>query len=184
MMTIPQMFSAVAGLLIGGWCVVVFVCRKTHRFKALFWMAVGMAMVYAAFRPHMIELIGQDSEELRLRLVVALLSFTVLTITLEAVRIGRMQERYAFLWLVTGSLLLVGAMFPDLAIFVSYVTGMHYGMSVMVLIFSFLLFLLFHISVALSRLQEQLSQTARRAALAEDRLQRLEKEKADPTPFG
>ncbi len=178
MMTLPQLFSAVSGMGICVYCMVIFVRRKTHRFKALFWMAIGMSMVYAAFRPHMIELIGPDSVELRLRLVISLLSFTVLTITLETVRIGRMQERYAFLWLVTGGLLFVGAMFPDLAVLVSHVTGMHYGMSVMVLLFSFLLFLLFHVSIALSRIQQQLGQTVRKAALVEERLRRLEGEHA------
>jgi len=174
-MTIPQLFAAIAGTLCCTVCMGVFVRQKQRRFKALFWFAIGVAMVYAAFRPPIIEYLGMDSSELRLRLVIALLSFAVLTITLEAIRIGRMQERYAFLWLVTGSALFCGAMFPDLADIVSRLTGMSYGMGAVVVFFSFVLFMLFHVSVTLSRLQAQLAQVARELALCEERLRQSEK---------
>jgi hypothetical protein len=173
-MTIPQIFSAVAGALIFAVSLVSFVQFKTRRFKALFWAAIGAAMVYAGFRPTLIEALGPDSVELRIRLVVALLSFIVLTVTLETIRISRMQERYAFLWLATGLLLLAGALFPDIAHFVSAVTGMSYGVSVLVAIFTFILLMLFHFSVALSLTQHKLAQIARELALAEERLRRVE----------
>lgn len=174
-MTIPQVFSAAAGAIFCVSSVYFFFRLKTSRFKALFWLAVGLTMVFAAFRPQMIELLGKDTAELRLRLVVVLLSFIVLTITLEAIRGAYMQERYAFLWLVTGALLLVGTVFKDAASLVSRVTGMSYGATVMVILFSFVMLMLFHFSMALSRLQNKLSQIAREAALAEERLRQLEK---------
>ena len=173
-MTIPQMFSALAGVIFCAGSLYVFFRQKTRRFKALFWLAIGLTMVFAAFRPQMIELLGKDTTELRLRLVVALLSFIVLTITLETIRIARMQERYAFLWLVTGALLFMGALFGDAASLVSRVTGMSYGATVMVILFSFVMLMLFHFSVALSKLQNKLSQIAREAALAEERLRQVE----------
>lgn len=175
-MTIPQVFSAVVGAILCAGSMYVFVLQKTRRFKALFWLAVGLTMFYAAFRPQVIELLGKDTAELRLRLVVALLSFIVLTITLEAIRVARMQERYAFLWLVTGVVLLVGAIFGDIEVWVARVTGMSYGASVMVILFSFVMLMLFHFSVALSKLQNKLSQVARDAALAEERLRQVEKQ--------
>ena len=173
-MTLPQMVSAAVGLLILVASVVSFFRFKTRRFKALFWAAIGAAMVYAGFRPTLIEALGPDSVELRIRLVVALLSFIVLTVTLETIRIARMQERYAFLWLATGVLLLAGALFPDLAHGVSAVTGMSYGVAVLVVVFTFILLMLFHFSVALSLTQHKLAQIARELALAEERLRRLE----------
>ena len=173
-MTIPQMFSAGAGVVFCAGSLYVFFRQKTRRFKALFWLAVGLTMVFAAFRPQMIELLGKDTAELRLRLVVALLSFIVLTITLEAIRIARMQERYAFLWLVTGALCLWAPLFEDAASLVARVTGMSYGATVMVILFSFVMLMLFHFSVALSKLQNKLSQVARETALAEERLRQVE----------
>ncbi len=183
-MTIPQMFSAGAGVLFCAGSLYVVFRHKIHRFKALFWLAIGVTMVYAAFRPQMIELFGKDTAELRLRLVVALLSFIVLTITLEAIRVARMQERYAFLWLVTGAVLFGGAVFGDLEVLVSRVTGMSYGASVMVILFSFVMLMLFHFSVALSKLQNKLAQVARAAALAEERLRQMEKSSPVNPPPG
>jgi hypothetical protein len=173
-MTIPQMFSAGAGVVFCAGSLYVFFRQNTRRFKALFWLAVGLTMVFAAFRPQMIELLGKDTTELRLRLVVALLSFIVLTVTLEAIRIARMQERYAFLWLVTGCVLFIGAVSGDIAALVARVTGMSYGATVMVILFSFVMLMLFHFSVALSKLQNKLSRVVREAALAEERLRQVE----------
>lgn len=174
-MTIPQMVSATAGVILLGGSLYSFFQHKTRRFKALFWGAIGAAMVYAGFRPTFIEILGPDSTELRIRLIVALLSFIVLTVTLEAIRISRMQERYGFLWLATGLLLLAGVLFPDLARGVEALTGIGYGVAVLVVIFAFILLMLFHFSVALSLTQHKLAQVARELALAEERLRRVER---------
>ncbi len=173
-MTIPQMVAAVAGGLVLAASGISFFQHKTRRFKALFWAAIGAAMVYAGFRPTFIEVLGPDSIELRIRLIVALLSFIVLTVTLEMIRVSRMQERYGFLWLATGLLLLAGALFPDLAKAVESMTGISYGVAVLVVIFAFILLMLFHFSVALSLTQHKLAQVARELALAEERLRRVE----------
>ncbi len=172
-MTLPQIFSALIGGLILLGAASVFIRQRTRRFKALFWMAIGTAMVFAGFRPHVIEYLGEDSAELRLRLVVALLSFIVLTITLEAIRVGRMLERYAFLWLVTGLLLLLGALFQEVAWVIPQLTGISFAATVLLILFTFVMLLLFYLSVALSTLQLKLFQIARELALVEERLRRV-----------
>ncbi|MCF7837809.1 MAG: DUF2304 domain-containing protein [Candidatus Marinimicrobia bacterium] len=173
-MTLPQSAAVLTGCLIVALSAYCFLQWRTRRFQALFWAAIGAAMVYAGFRPAFIEWLGPDSLELRLRLIVALLSFIVLTITLETIRIARLQERYAFLWLLAGLLLLGGALLPDLARALVATTGLSYGVIVLVIIFTFLLLMLFHFSVALSRTQFKLAQLTRELALAEERLRRLE----------
>ncbi len=173
-MTIPQMVSAAAGAVVLTTSVYSFFRHKTRRFKALFWAAIGAAIVYAGFRPTFIEILGPDSIELRIRLIVALLSFSVLTVTLETIRIARMHERYGFLWLGAGLLLLAGALFPDLADAVELLTGISYGVAVLVVVFTFILLMLFHFSVALSLTQYKLAQVARELALTEERLRQLE----------
>ena len=174
-MTLPQMLSAIVGVLIVISAGSVFVWQRTRRFKALFWMAIGAAMTFAGFQPQVIEYLGEDSVELRLRLVVALLSFIVLTITFEAIRVGRMQERYAFLWLVTGLILLLGAVFEDLASLVRRLTGISFGATVILILFAFVMLLLFYLSLAISSLQMNVSQLTRELAIAEERLRRLER---------
>lgn len=174
-MTLPQIVSAAAGAAVLAVSLHSFFRHRTRRFKALFWGAIGAAMMYAGFRPTFIEILGPDSPELRLRLIVALLSFIVLTVTLEAIRISRMQERYGFLWLATGLLLLAGAWFPELTQAIEAGTGLSYGVAVLVVIFAFILLMLFHFSVALSLAQHKLAQVARELALAEERLRRAER---------
>lgn len=173
-MTTPQLVSAVVGAVLCLGSLVSFVRQKSRRFKALFWMAIGVAMVYAAFRPHIIETMGKDSDELRLRLMVMLLSFIVLTVTLEAIRIARIQERYAFLWLATGLVLLVGSLFEGVGLAITRATGLRYDMTVVVVLFAFVVLMLFSFSAALSAVQDKLSQVARELALAEERLRRVE----------
>lgn len=173
-MSLPQLFSAVVG---AGICVASFwgfFSSRTRRFRALIWLAVGLTMFYAGVRPSVIEFLGPDSTDLRLRLVVALLSFTVISVTLESIRVSRMLERYAFLWLLTGAVLFVGAIWTDVAVVVAKATGMSYLASVMVVIFSFLVFVLFHVCVALSSKQERIARLVRELALVEERLRRLE----------
>jgi len=175
-MTFAQILSAILGVFICLWAGTTLVRFRVHRFKALFWVAIGLAMTYAGFRPHVIEYLGDDTTELRLRLVVALLSFIVLTITLEAIRVGRMQERYAFLWLVTGFILLMGALFEEVALIVPRITGMSFVATVILILFAFVMLLLFYLSVALSSLQLKLFQLARELALTEERLRYLEQQ--------
>ena len=183
-MTLPQLFSSIAG---GCTCIASlwgFVSCRTRRFRALIWLGIGLAMLYAGFRPSMIEWVGPDSADLRLRLVVALLSFIVITVTLEAIRVSRMQERYAFLWLLTGAVLFVGAVWSDVAIVVSRLTGMSYTASVMVVIFSFFIFVLFHLCVTLSSQQDRHAKLVRELALVEERLRRVEEARDHAGPRG
>ena len=57
-MTIPQMVAAVAGGLVLAASGISYFQHKTRRFRALFWAAIGAAMVYAGFRPTFIEVLG------------------------------------------------------------------------------------------------------------------------------
>lgn len=173
-MTIPQLFSVAIG---GGICLASllgFVSKRTRRFRALFWLGLGLIMVYAGFRPQIIELLGEDGTALRLRLVVALLSFIMLSITLESIRVSKMQERYAFLWLATGTILFLGALSPLLVVWGPRLTGMSYGAIVMVVLFAFIIFVLFHVSVTISRLQANVAELVLSQALVEERVRQLE----------
>ena len=176
-MTTTQLLSSIVGVLTCGAATIVFFRQRTRRFKALFWFAIGLAMVYAAFRPHVIEYLGEDTMELRLRLMVALLSFIVLTVTLEAIRVGQMLERYAFLWLVTGMILLLSSVFEELATIIPRLTGISIFATVQLILFGFVMLLLFYMSVALSTLQRKMSQIAQELALVEERLRRVTHDK-------
>lgn len=179
-MTPPQLVSAAAGALVCLGSLIAFFRQRTGRFRALLWLFVGAVLIYAAFRPTIIVLMGEDSDLLRLRWIVGLLSLVVLTVTLEAIRIKRMQERYALLWLAAGVCLLVGSLSTRLSAWVTRLTGMGYGAIVGVVLFAFILFLLFHLSVALSHLREQLARLAQELARVEEKLRRLHPDSDEP----
>ena len=121
------------------------------------------------------------SPELKLRGVTGLLSFLVLIVTLEAVRRTRMRERYALLWVGTGLVILLFAIFPRSAMaWLQQLTGMQYVTAVVVVIFGFLLLVAFHISIMLSRLQDNQGRAVRRIALLEARLEALEAKREGP----
>ena len=182
-MTVPQAFATIVGaslVLVAGH---MLSQHRTRRFKALFWMAVGASFLAAGSRPQVIELLGLDSIEVRVRLVVGLLSVIILAATLEAIRVSRMQERYAFLWLTAGTILFVGSISPYLTRWISAVTGMDYVPAVLVVVLAFFLLMLFHVSVALSHLQNKVSQLTQELAVSEERLRQLERPKdRGPSP--
>lgn len=173
-MTLPRIFSACVGFLITTGGLIALWRSKTRRFKGAFWFALGVAMLYASFRPQFIEAFGEDTSELRLRLVVVLLSFLVLTLTLEFIRTGRMQERYAFLWLASGSALLLGSLYNGFTVLITRLTGMSYADTVLIALFGILLLIVFSLSTALSRLHRNHTKTTVAVAELEERVRRIE----------
>lgn len=119
--------------------------------------------------------LNQVSFLTRIRLLMGILSFVVLLVTFEAVRRSHVQERYAILWMFTGLMLMLCAVFVRVLDFFCALLGMQYVTFVVTVIFTFLLMVAFHFSVSLSRLMEDRSRIAQRCAQLEARLDQLEK---------
>ena len=83
-----------------------------------------------------------------------------MAVTFEAVRRSRLKERYALLWMFTGALILICAFFPVILDFLTALLGLQYVTAVGVVMFIFFLLLLFHVSLALSNIQEDETATA------------------------
>ena len=149
--------------------------RKQNRFVAGCWLLLGVALVL--FLAGLTSALPSKTMtmELKLRVVTGLLSFLVLIVTMETVRRTQMRERYALLWLASGLVILIFAIYPTATLqWLQAITGMQYVTAVVIVIFGFLLLVSFHFSVELSRLHNQLSQLTRRHALLEQRLEELE----------
>jgi hypothetical protein len=111
--------------------------------------------------------------EPRVRLVAILASVALLLVVLELVRRRRLLERYALLWLVSAVALLALAAFQPLLITIAELIGVEYPPSALFLIaFGFVLLLLLHFSVAVSRLADQSKILAQRIAIMEERMNR------------
>jgi hypothetical protein len=118
--------------------------------------------------------------DVRIQLLAIAGSGTLLLLVLELVRRRRLLERYALLWLFSAVALLVLAIWRGLLERVADALGIAYAPNALFfLAFSAILVLLLHFSVAVSRLADQSKILAQRLALADERLRRLEGQRAE-----
>jgi hypothetical protein len=105
----------------------------------------------------------------RVQLVSILGAGGLLLCVLELVRRRRLLERYALLWLLSGAVILGLAVWGGLLQSVSDLVGIAYPPSTLfVIAFVFVLVLLLHFSIAVSRLTDQTKVLAQRLALLEE----------------
>lgn len=108
---------------------------------------------------------------LRVSLLAALAAFALVVVILELIRRRRLQERYAFLWLVTAVTMVVLALWRDGLGELADLAGIAYPPSLLfVLAALFILAVLLHYSTVISRLSDQNKILAQRVALLESRL--------------
>jgi hypothetical protein len=107
----------------------------------------------------------------RLTFVAALSVVVVLAAIVELIRRHRLQERYALLWIVTGALMLLLAIWRSALDQFAELVGVAYPPSALFMVAGlFVLVVLLHYSTVLSRLSEQNKTLAQRIALLEERL--------------
>ncbi len=108
--------------------------------------------------------------ETRIQILAIIASGGLLLVVLELVRSKRLLERYALLWIFSALVLLVLAASKSALERVSDTIGVFYPPTALFLIaFLFVMILLLHFSVAVSRLQDQSKVLAQRMALLEER---------------
>ena len=121
--------------------------------------------------------------DLHLRLAALLTTLGLLFGVLELVRRRSLLERYALVWLGVAAMLIVLALWDRLLTVIAAVIGVAYPPSALfVIAFGFVILLLLHFSVAVSRLTDQSKVLAQRLALLEERLRRQEQRAADAEP--
>ena len=103
-------------------------------------------------------------------------SALLLLVLFELVRRRRLLERYALLWLFSAGVLLALSVWDELLSWVATdLFGIKYAPNALFAVaFGFVLVLLLHFSLAVSRLTDQSKVLAQRLALMEERLRRQE----------
>lgn len=167
-------FAALAGVTLVSFVLAVRAGR-IGVFRGTMLLALASLLIALAADLNLLLRLNNVSFLARIRLLMGGLSFVVLLVTFEAVRRTHLQERYAILWVFTGVMLMLCAMFTGVLDFFCALLGMQYVTFVVTVIFSFLLLVAFHFSIALSRLTEDRSRIAQRCAQLEARLEALEK---------
>jgi hypothetical protein len=115
---------------------------------------------------------------LRASLAGVIASVLLLLIVLELVRGRRLKERYALLWLATGGILLVlSAWRGALNTIAGWVGVQTYPPAVLFAVATlFILLVLLHYSIVLSKLTDENVELAQRIALLEARMEQAESE--------
>ncbi len=109
------------------------------------------------------------------RVEVILVAVLICVVIFELIRRKHLMERYAILWLVLGITILVLAAWKGLLTTLSHAAGIYYPPAALFAVaFLFVLALLLHFSIVLSRLSDQNKILAQRLALLQQRLDEKE----------
>lgn len=114
---------------------------------------------------------------IKVQIIIGVLSVILLLVTFELIRKKRLREEYAILWLFTGAIVLVLSLWPEffLSQFFAKITGIFYLSAVVLTAFSFLLLIVLHFSVVISKLTDRNKELAQRHALLELEFKELKK---------
>jgi hypothetical protein len=118
--------------------------------------------------------------ETRIQLVAVVATGGMFFLVFELVRRRRLMERYALLWLFSTAVLLGLAVWKNLLQEVASAVGIFYAPSALfVIAFGFVLAMLLHFSLVISRLADQSKVLAQRVGALQQRVAELEAERAD-----
>ncbi|WP_051470950.1 DUF2304 domain-containing protein [Patulibacter minatonensis] len=114
----------------------------------------------------------------RLQIVAILVTLALFFIVFELVRRRRLMERYALLWLFSTVVLLGLSIWSDALSRLSDAIGVRYGPSALFAVaFGFVLMLLLHFSLVLSRLSDQSKVLAQEVGRLREKVDRLESDR-------
>ena len=117
---------------------------------------------------HISSALGQRTEVIIVAVVVCVLIF-------ELVRRQHLMERYALIWLIAGVTVLVLGLWQGLLTTLAHAAGIYYPPSALFAItFVFVLLMLLHFSITVSKLSDQNKALAQRLALLQQRLEESE----------
>ncbi|MCW2951650.1 MAG: hypothetical protein JWQ48_820 [Conexibacter sp.] len=117
---------------------------------------------------------------LRIQIVAIVITGGLFVLVFELVRRRRLMERYALLWLFASAVLLVLAVWSGLLNQVAHAVGIYYAPSALFAIaFGFVLVLLLHFSLVISRLADQNKVLAQRLGMLQQRVDAQERATLD-----
>jgi hypothetical protein len=112
--------------------------------------------------------------ETKIQVVAIAVTAGLFALVFELVRRRRLMERYALLWLFASAILLGLAVWRDLLETLASAVGIYYAPSALFAVaFGFVLVLLLHFSLVISRLAENSKVLAQRVGLLQQRVDEL-----------
>ena len=114
---------------------------------------------------------------LQQKIFAVIISLSLLVFIIELVRRKKLREEYSWLWLLTGTMILILALWYDLLQWITYLIGA--GLPTSTLFFMGLVFLILiaiQFSVKVSALHTQVKNLAQENGLLKNRIEKLEEE--------
>jgi hypothetical protein len=119
---------------------------------------------------------------MRITLITALGAVVLFIITLELTRRRRLSEKYSILWFATSVAIFGVAIIPGALDFVARTLGIAYAPSALLLVaFVFVLALILHLSMVISRLSAQTARLAQTVAILRAEQTALREQASSPT---
>jgi membrane-associated HD superfamily phosphohydrolase len=113
---------------------------------------------------------------IRNKIIALAFGIVMLLLIIELVRRRKLREEYSWLWLMTGAIILLLALWFDLLKWITHLIGAVTPSSTIFLFaFLFLILISLHFSVAISRLADRNKELAQRYALLELELNEMKK---------
>ena len=99
------------------------------------------------------------------RILLVGLSMFILFATFELIRRRRLREEYSLLWLLTGAIILIFALFPDALYQISALLHLHHLTTMQFVVSLFLLLIVLHYSTVISQISERETELAQQVAM-------------------
>jgi hypothetical protein len=99
------------------------------------------------------------------RIVVATMGGGIILATFEMVRRRKLKEEYSLLWFLTGCVILLFSIFPDVLYWLSEQLHLYHLTTMLLVAFGFLLCIVLHYSTVISRLSEHEKELAQKVAI-------------------
>lgn len=116
---------------------------------------------------------------MQMRVLIGVISLAFFAATFEFVRKRRLREEYAILWLLTALSVAVLSLWPGLIELLSRITGLYYLTSVVFIVFVFVVAVLMHYSVVISRMKDANKELVQKCALLEQRVREIDERTGD-----
>jgi hypothetical protein len=121
------------------------------------------------------------SMQLKIQIVSIVVTGGMFAVIFELLRRKRLMERYALLWLFASAVLLALAVWKGLLTTIAHAIGIYYPPSALfVIAFGFILVMLLHFSLVISRLADQNKVLAQRLGILQQRLDERDAQEAAP----
>lgn len=117
------------------------------------------------------------------RILLIGVGFLIFFSTVELIRRRRLREEYSLLWLLTGLVVILFALFPQTLYQISAMLNLHYLTTMQLTVFLFLLLIVLHYSTVISQISERETELAQQVAILTWQVEQLSARQLQEEPL-